>query len=87
MSDFVHFLMAEYRAYIVGEDGHFVGSEGFISCDDGEAIETAMRLVDGRDIELWSGPRFVVKLAKVGNRADGGTSSATNRHSLKGDEL
>lgn len=86
MSDFVHFLVAEYRAYIVGEDGHFVGFEGFSSFDDGEAIETAKRLMDGHDVEVWSGPRFVVKLAKVGNRADGGTGSATNRHRLKGDE-
>jgi hypothetical protein len=39
--------VAEYRAYIVGEDGHFVGSEGFNSFDDREAIETAKRLLDG----------------------------------------
>jgi hypothetical protein len=27
--------------------------------DDGEAIEQAKRLIDGCDIELWSGHRFV----------------------------
>jgi hypothetical protein len=29
---------------------------------DAEAIEKAKRFVNGRDVELWSGPRFVIKL-------------------------
>jgi hypothetical protein len=49
--------MAEYRVYTVGIDGHF------ISCaDDVEAIKKVERLVDGHDVELWSGERFVAKL-------------------------
>jgi hypothetical protein len=56
------FSMAEYRAYLVGHDGHFVSFEGFASLDDGEAITKAKRLVDGHDVELWSGERFIIRL-------------------------
>jgi hypothetical protein len=54
--------MAEYRAYTVGRDGHFIGFEPLICADDSEAIERATRLVDGHDIELWSGTRLVIRL-------------------------
>jgi hypothetical protein len=54
--------MPDYRAYIVGEDGHFVGYEPLVCPNDAEAIEKAKRLVNGRDVELWSGGRFVIKL-------------------------
>jgi hypothetical protein len=54
--------MPEYRAYLVGQDGHFVGSESLVCRDDGEAIAEARRLLDGRDIEVWSGERFVLKM-------------------------
>jgi hypothetical protein len=54
--------MAEYRAYVVGHDGHFVSFEGFACRDDDEAIAKAQRLVDGHDIELWSRERFIVRL-------------------------
>ena len=54
--------MIEYRAFTVGPDGHFVGSEALICADDAEAIEKAKRFVDGHDIELWSGTRFVARL-------------------------
>jgi hypothetical protein len=54
--------MPDYRAYIVGIDGHF----NFISAeflhnhpDDTTAIEAAKKLLDGHDIELWHGDRFV----------------------------
>ena len=54
--------MAEYRAYKVGIDGHFVGYEPLVCADDVEAIIKAKRLVDGHDVELWSGERMVVRL-------------------------
>lgn len=56
--------MPEYRAYVVGVDDHFIGFEPMICSDDAEAIAKARLLVDGHDIELWSGDRFVVKLTK-----------------------
>jgi hypothetical protein len=54
--------MAEYRAFLVGVDGHFVGYEPMICADDSEAAEWAARLVDSHDIEVWSGPRLVARL-------------------------
>ena len=54
--------MIEYRAFAVGGDGHFIGFELLVCADDSEAIESAKRLVDGHDIELWSGDRLVIRL-------------------------
>jgi hypothetical protein len=54
--------VTEYRAYTVGSDGHFVDFKSLICVDDAEAIEKAMLLVDGADIELWSGNRFITRL-------------------------
>jgi hypothetical protein len=55
--------LAEYRAYIVGHDGHYTGCEPIVCPDDPEAINQATRLVDGHAVELWSGDRFVIRLA------------------------
>ena len=54
--------MAEYRAYLIGSDGHFIGFEPIVGADDFEAVEKAQRLVAGHDVELWSGTRMVVRL-------------------------
>jgi hypothetical protein len=54
--------MPEYRAYIVGDDGHSIGFEPLICRDDKQAFAKAQRLVDGHDAELWSGGRFVIRL-------------------------
>lgn len=54
--------MKEYRAFIVGRDGHFIGFKPLVCQDDSEAIEKAKPLVDGHDIELWSGDRLVIRL-------------------------
>ena len=54
--------MAEYRAYVVGHDEHFLGFEPLICADDAEAITMAKHLVDVHDVELWSGERFVIRL-------------------------
>jgi hypothetical protein len=56
--------MPEYRAYQVGLDGHFVGFDPIIGVNDADATEKAQHLVDGRDVELWSGPRMVVRLRR-----------------------
>jgi hypothetical protein len=54
--------MAEYRAYTVGRDGHFIGFKALACANDAEATEIAKRLVNGHDIELWSGDRLVTRL-------------------------
>jgi hypothetical protein len=57
--------MAEYRAY----DGHFIGCEPLICSDDGEAVANAKRLVNGYDIEVWSGERFVARVESSRSKA------------------
>jgi hypothetical protein len=59
--------MPEYRAYFVGGDGHFFNFEEMVCDDDAKAIERTERLVDGHDIELWSGARFIAKLQHTSN--------------------
>jgi hypothetical protein len=54
--------MAEYRAFTVGVDGHFVGFEPIVCNDDAAAIERARRLLKGHDIEIWSGGRLIARL-------------------------
>lgn len=45
--------MSEYRAYIVGADGHFRTFEVIVADDDQEALRVAEKFVDGHDVELW----------------------------------
>jgi hypothetical protein len=52
----------EYRAYTLGSDDHFTAYRGFASANDADAIIWAKQLLDGHDIELWSGERFVIRL-------------------------
>jgi hypothetical protein len=52
-------VMPEYRAYIVGHDGHFQEAVPLVCADDAEATEKAKRLVDGHDVELWERDRKV----------------------------
>jgi hypothetical protein len=54
--------MAEYRAYVVGHDGHFIRFESLICADDAEAIAKTKRLVADHNVEFWSGKRFVIRL-------------------------
>jgi hypothetical protein len=54
--------MIEYRAYTLGSDDHFTAARGFTSACDADAIVWAEQLIDGHDIELWSGDRFVIRL-------------------------
>ena len=45
--------MQDYRAYILGPDGHVKDRVDFFSTDDEAAKERAKQLVDGHDVELW----------------------------------
>jgi hypothetical protein len=38
------FGVAEYRAYTVGIDGHFIGFEPLVCADDSQAIDNAKRM-------------------------------------------
>ena len=59
--------MAEYRAYIIGVDGHFVRAVELICPDDDTAKEYAKQLADGLEIELWQGDR---RIAKFGGKPE-----------------
>ena len=56
--------MLEYRAYIVGADGHFIEAVDLVCEDDHAAIEKAQALVDGHDVELWQLDRHVTNLKR-----------------------
>lgn len=53
--------MAAYQAYIVGMHSRSIGVVRMDCADDDSAIETASRLVDGHDVELWQTDRPVVR--------------------------
>jgi hypothetical protein len=54
----------EYRLYLVGSDGHFVGCEEFEASNDEKAVEIAGSRTDSHDVELWERDRKVVFLSK-----------------------
>ena len=61
--------MGDYRAYILGIDGHrFVKVKEFASDlpDDAAALGAAKQLVDGHDVELWDCGRLVARLTPDG---------------------
>ena len=52
--------MSEYRAYKLRNDRIADPPSIVVADTDQDAIEQAKQLVDGNDVELWSGPRFVI---------------------------
>jgi len=51
--------MQDYRAYIIGPDGHVQSRVDLQCTDDVEAIKLAKQLVDGYDVELWQLDRHI----------------------------
>jgi hypothetical protein len=51
--------MQDYRAYIMGPDGHVQNRVKLRCSDDVEAIRLAKQLVDADDVELWQLDRHV----------------------------
>ena len=60
--------MQDYRAYIMGPDGHVQNRVDLQCADDAEAIKLAKQLVDGRDIELWQLDRHVQTFRHMAER-------------------
>jgi hypothetical protein len=59
--------MPEYRLYAVTRDNLIKGvPETVICANDEEAILKAQGMVDGHDIELWSGARRVRRIKGAG---------------------
>jgi hypothetical protein len=53
--------MPEYRAYLIGSDGHITDFKHLVCSDDASAIKQAEALADGHDVELWQLDRLVAK--------------------------
>jgi hypothetical protein len=51
--------MPDYRAYMIGSDGHIFHAVEMECPGDTEAAEQAKRLVDGHEVELWRRGRKV----------------------------
>jgi hypothetical protein len=49
----------DYRAYIMGPDGHIENRVELRCDDDVEAIRLAKQAVDGHDVELWQLDRHI----------------------------
>jgi hypothetical protein len=60
--------VAQYRAYVIDEDEHIRSYRAFVCEGDADAMVWAKQLLDGNDIELWSGDRFVIRLNRAGLR-------------------
>ena len=56
--------MPDYRAYLIGPDGHFWKSIALDVPDEAAAIVAAKQLVDGHDVELWQRDRKIGKFEK-----------------------
>jgi hypothetical protein len=54
--------MAEYMAYSVGPDGYQIALKALDCAGDVEAAEKAKGFVEGHDIEVWCGDRFVIRI-------------------------
>jgi hypothetical protein len=52
-----------YRLYKLRDADQIAGSPVVIECDsDAEVIAKAKAMLDGLDVEVWDGPRVVVRL-------------------------
>jgi hypothetical protein len=61
--------MRDYRAYILGIDGHrFIRVKDFLSDyqDDGAALNAAKQLTDKHEVEVWDCARLVARLSPGG---------------------
>ena len=54
--------MIEYRAYVIGSDGHIVSATELACENDEAAIAKVKTFLLNRTIEIWSGTRFVTRL-------------------------
>jgi hypothetical protein len=56
--------MREYRAYIIGPNGHIQERIDLICADDQSARECAKNLVYSRDVELWRFDRWIAEFKR-----------------------
>jgi hypothetical protein len=56
--------MPHYRVYFITDDGHIAGPPHVECADEQEAIGKAAQAANGKIVELWSGPRLIVRFPK-----------------------
>ena len=56
--------MNEYRAYVIGSDGHILRRIDLVCADDDAAKDQAKLLVDGHDVELWQLNRRIAEFKR-----------------------
>jgi hypothetical protein len=54
-------VMAHYRAYLVGRDGHHIKAVDLNCTDDAAAMKRAEQMVDGHNVELWQHARRIAR--------------------------
>lgn len=55
--------MTAYRLYQIGPEGRIDTPAEIIECDsDAEVIVQAKAMIDGHKIEIWDGPRVVMRI-------------------------
>ncbi|MDB5616208.1 hypothetical protein [Tardiphaga sp.] len=54
--------MTDYRAFIVGIDGHFKSSETIVAENDEQALKIAEKLVEKHAVEVWHLDRKIAVL-------------------------
>jgi hypothetical protein len=59
--------MQEYRAYIVGPDGHVEGRFNLHCSNEAEAIKLAKQFVNDHDVELWQLDRKIATFGHTSN--------------------
>jgi len=77
--------MPDYRAYILGGEGHrFLRVVEFSRdhADDATALSAAKKLIDGHDVELWDGGRLVARIGHVDGNPSGDFSWLTETPKL-----
>ena len=52
----------DYRVYLIGENGHFVGVRDIEAPDDDAALQEAKQYVDGLAVEVWHRDRYVARI-------------------------
>lgn len=55
--------MANYRLYSLDGVDKVASADWIEADDDATAIEEVKKRMDGRDCELWQGPRLVARIA------------------------
>jgi hypothetical protein len=51
-----------YRAYEVGNSGHYISARDIQAPHDQGALADATKFLDERDIEVWQAGRFVARV-------------------------